>query len=159
MTNESRPHSLLFVCLGNICRSPLAEGIFLHLAEKRGVRDRFIVDSAGTGGWHTGSSPDPRAIEVAERFGIKLPSIARQITPEDLVQFEMLIAMDAANRAHLVDMGARNVRLMREFQKGATSTLEVPDPYYGEGDGFVKVYEMLVESCEGLIEHLTNEEI
>lgn len=149
------PHRLLFVCLGNICRSPMAEGIFLHRANERGVLHQFIVDSAGTGGWHAGSKPDPRALATAQRYGIELPSIARQVTPNDLANFDLLLAMDSANRDHLVDMGARNVKLMRSFQPGNTDELDVPDPYYGDGDGFETVYQMLLASCDGLIEHLT----
>lgn len=147
--------SLLFVCLGNICRSPLAEGIFIHQARHRGVLEKFVVDSAGTGDWHVGSRPDPRALATAQKHGIELPSMARQVTPNDLANFDLLLAMDSANRDHLVDMGARNVKLMRSFEPGNTDELDVPDPYYGDGDGFEDVYTMLVAACNGLLDELS----
>lgn len=152
MTKKS--HRLLFVCLGNICRSPMAEGIFLHRASERNLSHHFDVDSAGTGGWHVGSRPDPRAIATARNYGIKLPSIARQVIPRDLQDFDLLLAMDASNLVHLEEMGARNARLMRSYEAGANAGLDVPDPYYGDGDGFQRVYEMLVASCDGLIDSL-----
>lgn len=150
MSDQTR---LLFVCLGNICRSPMAEGIFLHLARERGLSDRFIVDSAGTGAWHVGKRPDHRAIETASRYGIELPSIARQVSPTDLDAFDLILAMDRSNRSDLERLGAINVRLMRSFDKSLKGDHDVPDPYYGDGDGFVKVYEMLTLACDGLIEH------
>jgi len=148
---------LLFVCLGNICRSPMAEGIFLHLANEKGLSDRFIVDSAGTGAWHVGKRPDSRALATANRFGIELPSVARQVSPSDFEAFDLILAMDRSNRADLEDLGVTNVRLMRSFDATLTGEYDVPDPYYGDGDGFVKVYEMLTRACDGLIEHLTRD--
>lgn len=150
----SEPTRLLFVCLGNICRSPMAEGIFLHLARQKGLSDRFVVDSAGTGGWHAGCRPDPRALATARRYEIDLPSTARQICTSDLDAFDLILAMDRSNRDDLVKLGATNVRLMRSFEPGLTGDHDVPDPYYGNGDGFVRVYEMLTRSCEGLIVQL-----
>lgn len=152
MSSRSR---LLFVCLGNICRSPMAEGIFLHLAKQRGLGDRFVVDSAGTGDWHAGCRPDPRALATAKRFKIELPSIARQVRASDFEDFDLILAMDRANRADLIRLGATNVRLMRSFEPGLAGEHDVPDPYSGDDEGFVTVYEMLSRSCEGLIEHLT----
>ncbi|MCA9273251.1 MAG: low molecular weight phosphotyrosine protein phosphatase [Phycisphaerales bacterium] len=154
MSDQTR---LLFVCLGNICRSPMAEGIFLHLANEKGLSDRFIVDSAGTGAWHVGKRPDSRALATANRFGIELPSVARQVSPSDFEAFDLILAMDRSNRADLEDLGVTNVRLMRSFDATLTGEYDVPDPYYGDGDGFVKVYEMLTRACDGLIEHLTRD--
>ena len=148
---------LLFVCLGNICRSPMAEGIFLHLARERGLSDRFIVDSAGTGAWHVGKRPDPRAIETANRYGIELPSIARQVSLNDFDSFDLILAMDRSNRSDLEHLGATNVRLMRNFDATLKGDHDVPDPYYGDGDGFVKVYEMLTRACDGLIDLLISQ--
>ena len=149
---------LLFVCLGNICRSPLAEGIFIHLARERGVLDQFDIDSCGTGNWHVGSSSDARSIEVAQRHGIHLPSTSRQVDPEtDFERFEMLLAMDRSNERDLVMLGARpdQVRLMRSFDPELAtalgSELDVPDPYFGPGDGFQGSYVMLTAACEGLL--------
>lgn len=150
---------VLFVCLGNICRSPLAEGIFLDKIEQRGVRDRFLVDSCGTGSWHTGERADPRAMEVAARHGIELPSVARQVDPRsDFERFDLLLAMDRSNYGKLIKLGAseERVRMMREFDPDARNvrSLDVPDPYYGEGDGFKRVYDMLDAACDGLVDHL-----
>jgi protein-tyrosine phosphatase len=147
---------VLFVCLGNICRSPLAEGIFIHLARERGVLDRFRVDSCGTGGWHRGERADPRSIAVAAKFGIELPSLARQFDPvRDPNDFDWIIAMDRQNRANLIKAGvpASKVRLMLSFHP-SPPTDEVPDPYYGGPDGFDKVYEMVHAACEQMLDGL-----
>lgn len=156
--------SLLFVCLGNICRSPLAEGLFIHLARERGVLDRFEVDSAGTGAWHVGKPADPRSIEVARAHGVHLPSIARQVDREtDFERFGLVLAMDRSNRTDLLDLGAprERVRLMRSFDPSLAGTseqeLDVPDPYYGRGDGFQRVYDMLLRATEGLLGELLRE--
>ncbi len=148
---------VLFVCMGNICRSPLAEGVFLHQAGERRTLDRYRVDSAGTGGWHSGEPADPRSLAVAERHGIDLPSRARVVEPmSDFDEFPWLIAMDEANRADLVDFGApeRQIRLLRSFDPDLVDVpdhrREVPDPYYGGPDGFDRVFEMVVRACAGL---------
>ena len=155
---------VLFVCLGNICRSPLAEGIFLDLAAKRGMADRFDVDSCGTGAWHVGESADHRSLAVAQRHGITLPSIARQWDPmADLRRFGHLIAMDRSNARNLIRAGAphERVRLMRSFDPAMfgrpDSELDVPDPYDWPGDGFEEVYQMLDGACRGLLDFLADE--
>ena len=154
------PIRLCFVCLGNICRSPLAEGIFLHLAEQRGLADRFAVDSSGTGGWHVGNAADPRSIAVAAKHGVDLPSRARQFASADIDQFDLFLAMDTSNRDTLVDRGVPSgrVRLIRSFDSSlpADHALDVPDPYYGGDDGFDTVYDMLVTACNGLLDELTS---
>lgn len=159
--NDRDTQGVLFVCLGNICRSPLAEGIFIQRARKRGVLDRYRVDSAGTGHWHVGRPADPRSIEVGQRHGIELPSIGRQVNPmTDFENFAHILAMDRSNRDDLLDLGAptERVRLYRSFDpelSGAPDDqLDVPDPYYGEGDGFLRVYEMLVRATEGFFDDL-----
>ena len=156
---------VLFVCLGNICRSPLAEGIFLHRARRRGVLHRFDVDSCGTGAWHVGERADARSLAVASAHGIALPSIARQLDPErDLDRFRWLIAMDRSNVRNLVRAGAEpaRVRLMRAFDPSLSGapdeTLEVPDPYDWPGDGFEAVFRMLDAACAGLLEFLLDED-
>lgn len=163
--DDSPVGSLLFVCLGNICRSPLAEGLFIHLARERGVLDRFRVDSAGTGAWHVGKPADPRSIAVARTHGVHLPSVARQVDPEsDFERFDLILAMDRSNRTDLLDLGAprERVRLMRSFDPTLTGVpehdLDVPDPYYGRGDGFQRVYEMLLRATTGLLEELVRSE-
>lgn len=160
-TPEEGATGVLFVCLGNICRSPLAEGVFIHLARERGVLDLFEVDSCGTGRWHVGKRADPRSLEVAERNGVHLPSIARQVEPRrDFERFEWLIAMDRSNRNHLLDAGAPEgrVHLLRAFDpelRGASEgELDVPDPYWDD-DGFERVFEMVRAGCGGLLERLT----
>ena len=156
-----RPKRLLFVCLGNICRSPLAEGIFLHLAEQRGVAHQFEVDSAGAGSWHVGERPDRRAAAVARRHQVLLPSIGRQVDPgHDFDYFDLLLAMDTENLRELQRLGAPagKLRLMRSFDPELAAAPDidrcVPDPYFGEGDGFDRVYEMLVRACDGLLDEL-----
>ncbi len=146
---------LLFICLGNICRSPVAEGIFLHLARERGVASRFEVESAGTGAWHVGHPPDRRSIEVARRHGVALPSTARQVCPDDFVRFDHLIVMDRQNEADLREMGApmEKACLLLSFHPGPPF-LEVPDPYYGGPDGFEQMFDLLHRSCLGLLDHL-----
>ncbi|USN99357.1 MAG: low molecular weight phosphotyrosine protein phosphatase [Phycisphaeraceae bacterium] len=154
---ESGPIGVLFLCMGNICRSPLAEGIFVHLARERGVADRFLVDSCGTGGWHVGHRPDPRSIAVAERHGVDLPSRARQLDAAgDRAAFDLIVAMDRENRADALAAGVprEKVVLMRDFAPGTPKDSDVPDPYYGGPDGFDRVYAMLVAACGGLLDHL-----
>jgi protein-tyrosine phosphatase len=155
---------LLFVCMGNICRSPLAEGIFAHLADKRGVLAQFTLDSCGTGGWHAGELPDPRARQTASRYGVRLDHRARQFELRDLERFDLLLAMDLANLRALQTHGAPSARarLLREFDPSIPAALltseppEVPDPYYGGEDGFDHVYHMLTRACDGLLEAILN---
>jgi len=153
------PTAVLFVCLGNICRSPLAEGVFIHLANQRGVADRFEVDSCGTGGWHAGNRPDPRSAAVADKHGIRLPSRARQLDSSDADRFALVVAMDASNRDNLINAGVPEgkIRLLREFDPtvdASSADRDVPDPYYGGPDGFDDVYDMVLRSCEALLDHL-----
>lgn len=147
--------SVLFVCLGNICRSPLAEGVFKHLVQERGLADRFVVESAGTGSWHVGEAPDERSRRVAEKHGITLDSRARQVTPDDLERFDHVIVMDRDNLRTLErmrDAGGvdREIHLLREYDPEGDGD-EVPDPYYGGPGGFDTVYEMVRRSCEVLL--------
>ncbi|MDT8341362.1 MAG: low molecular weight protein-tyrosine-phosphatase [Longimicrobiales bacterium] len=153
-----RPTSVLFVCLGNICRSPLAEGVFLHLLRAAGAGDRYRVDSAGTGAWHVGERPDPRAREVAERRGVALPSRARQVTPPDLDDFDLVVAMDRSNLADLEALrdrhgGSARLVLLRDFDP-EPGDREVPDPYYGGPEGFDRVVAMVERSARALLDHL-----
>lgn len=154
--SPQQPPAVLFVCLGNICRSPLAEGIFLHLARRHGL-EGVVVDSAGTGDWHAGEGPDPRALAVARRRGVHLPSIARQVrAPEDFERFTHLVPMDASNLARLLDLGAppERVRLMRAYDPahaGREAAPDVPDPYSGGDEGFERVFDMLEAACRGLV--------
>jgi protein-tyrosine phosphatase len=161
VTESGARVGVLFVCLGNICRSPIAEGIFLHLASARGIADRFDVDSAGMGGWHAGERADPRALAVAARHSVVLPSRARQINPRrDWARFQHFIAMDRQNQSDLIRAGAPGdrVRLLRSFDPALRATsgvdLDVPDPYTGPDEGFDEVFAMSMSACAGLLEHL-----
>ena len=171
MIDADRPTSLLFVCMGNICRSPLAEGLFIHLARERAVLDRFRVDSCGTGAWHVGELPDPRMRSTAEKHGVTLTSRARQIDPAtdfpDLTNkggFDLILPMDRDNMAAVLDLGAppERVRLFRSFDPALRDRpkrdLDVPDPYYGGDEGFERVFEMVWAACNGLLDHLDGAE-
>ena len=150
---------VLFVCLGNICRSPLAEGIFQHQVRKAGLDNKIFVASAGTSGWHIGDPPDPRSIEVANENGIRLDSFGRKAINEDFATFDYIIAMDQSNYAHLKAMpgsfnqDAAKLFLMRDFDEIGKGQ-DVPDPYYGGDDGFRKVFTMLDRSCHNLLEEI-----
>jgi protein-tyrosine phosphatase len=155
------PIRVLFVCLGNICRSPLAEAVFRHLVEERGWRDRFEIDSAGTSGWHRGAPPDPRSTETAKRRGITLAGASRRVTGADLRRFDYVIAMDAENQEALEELhastgGTAEVRRLREFEPYARS-LDVPDPYYGGPRGFEDVHDIVEAACAGLLDHIAAE--
>lgn len=151
--------SLLFVCLGNICRSPLARGYFQHLVATRDVADKFVIDSCGTGPWHAGKGADPRTILVAAQHGLTFDHIARQVDADvDVHEFDVFVAMDNRNKSDLIDLGTprERVRLLRSFdpslQDKPEHMLDVPDPYYGGHDGFEAMYQMIVTSCEGLLQ-------
>lgn len=151
----TRPVGVLFVCLGNICRSPLAEAIFVHQARARGVAGRFRVDSAGLGRWHEGERADPRSIAVGAARGVEVLSVARQIRPpDDFDAFDWQIAMDRANVEGLTRAGAapERIRLMLSF--GPSGVVEVPDPYTGTARDFERVFELLEPACAGLLEWL-----
>jgi protein-tyrosine phosphatase len=156
-----RPIRLLFVCLGNICRSPTAEGVMRALAREQGLEGAVELDSAGTGAWHVGSSPDARATRAASARGITLDGAARQVRPRDFDDFDLLLAMDRENLRELARLAPgeqerAKVRLLREFDPASAGApdLDVPDPYYGEGDGFAEVFELVHAACEGLLEQI-----
>ena len=148
---------VLFVCLGNICRSPLAEAIFTRRAEEAGVRDRFDIDSAGIGGWHEGEPADPRAIRVGASRGYTVSSVARQIRPAaDCSRFAWLIAMDRSNRARLLELGASVDRVLLARSIGSTGAeRDVPDPYEWAESRFHEVIDILEPACVRLLDALT----
>lgn len=151
-----------FVCLGNICRSPTAEGVMQHLVQAAGLGDRIAIDSAGTGAWHAGEPADRRSRETATRRGLRLDSIARQVTVEDFTRFDYLLAMDADNLRDLQnlapDANARaRVHLFRSFDPASPQGAAVPDPYYGGPGGFDEVLDICEAACAGLLEHLRRE--
>jgi protein-tyrosine phosphatase len=173
---------LLFVCLGNICRSPTAEGVMGALVRDAGLEDQIELDSAGLGSWHVGSRPDGRAAAAARARGISLNGRARTVTRDDFDDFDLLLAMDRSNLRELQRMApdeqARaKVRLLREFdpanRSGGTEPrasanpdpgdrdleaperdLEVPDPYYGAAGGFEEVLDLVQAACAGLLEEI-----
>jgi protein-tyrosine phosphatase len=149
---------ILFVCSGNICRSPLAEALFKHMAEGAGLGSRFEVDSAGTHGFHQGDRADPRTRRVAKRHGVDVTSIAREVEDADFDRFDLIVAMDRGHKRELVERAgnatrAKKIRLMREFDPGADG-LDVPDPYYDADGAFEKVYAILEAACRGLFKTL-----
>ncbi len=149
---------VLFVCLGNICRSPLAEVIVREAAEQRSLQ-HYHFESAGTGNWHVGGSADPRSVAKAREYGLDLsPHKAQQITSTRCHNWDWLVAMDVENRAELLRMGVPESRIfmMRQFEDGP-ATPDVPDPYYGGPDGFEHVYRMLADNAERLLDCLENQ--
>jgi protein-tyrosine phosphatase len=151
-------YKLLFVCLGNICRSPSAENIMRYLIEKEGLSDKISCDSAGTSSYHIGSPPDSRMQAAAAQRGIKLVGAARQFQPSDFAAFDLILAMDRYNYRDILRLDSRNqyqdkVKMMCDY---ATQHLEreVPDPYYGGSEGFNQVIDLLLDSCQGLLEEI-----
>jgi len=157
MTENKQEISILFVCMGNICRSPTAEGVFRHHASEAGLSDRVFIDSAGTHAYHVGEPPDRRAVAAAERRGVSLQDIrARRVSDDDFDRFDYIIAMDEDNVAQLQEQGSpehrSKVRLFLEFSSSGTQ--EVPDPYYGGAAGFERVLDLVEDASRGLLETL-----
>jgi protein-tyrosine phosphatase len=149
---------LLFVCLGNICRSPTAEGVMRSLVAEAGLEESIELDSAGTGGWHVGSPPDERAIAAADARGIALGGFARQVSVDDFDDFDLILAMDRSNMRELRQLAPgqserAKVRLLREFDPASEGERdpEVPDPYYGAPGGFDEVLDLVQAACTGLL--------
>ncbi len=157
------PYKLLFVCLGNICRSPSAENIMNYLIQQSGLSDRIICDSAGTSSYHIGSSPDRRMSAAAmQKLGFKLQGQARQFQRSDFQEFDLILAMDRENYQNILYLDSQGeyeqkVQLMCDFCSQYTLQ-EVPDPYYGGSEGFNQVIDLLMDACGGLLEHITREE-
>ncbi len=148
--------SVLFVCLGNICRSPTAEAVFRQKAKQAGLD--LVIDSAGTGGWHVGASPDPRAIEAGEAKGYNfVGQSARKAETSDFARFDYILAMDKENLRNLQALAPHNysghLGLFLDFAEGQ-NVREVPDPYYGGDDGFKEVVALIEEASAGLIKTL-----
>jgi protein-tyrosine phosphatase len=151
-------HSVIFVCAGNICRSPTAEGIFRKFVADAGMADRFEIDSAGTNGYHVGDGPDPRAQRAAVRRGYDLSGLrARKFERSDFRRFDIVLAADLENRDFLSRLAqpsnAYRLRMMMDFAK-LHDEREVPDPYYGGDRGFEQVIDMLEDAARGLLEAL-----
>lgn len=159
MAEPTQKTSVLFVCMGNICRSPTAEGVFRHYVAKAGLSERIVVESAGTHAYHVGSPPDRRAHAAAERRGISLVDIrARRVSDDDFERFDYIIAMDEDNVERLKDQSPlehhSKVRLFLEFS--SSGQREVPDPYYGGAAGFERVLDLVEDASRGLLKTLSN---
>lgn len=153
----SKPMRVLFVCLGNICRSPLAEIIVHGQAEKKGISHQFIFASAGTGDWHVGGPADVRSVQTAAQHGLDLSQHrAQQITANKVNDWDWFVAMDDDNRTNLLAMGVPENRLfmMRQFETDSSTILDVPDPYYGGADGFEDAYAMLCNNADYILDYL-----
>lgn len=148
---------VLFVCLGNICRSPAAEGVFRHQVQEAGLADEFVIDSAGTGAWHAGEPADRRMQEAATQRGVRLSSIARQVVASDFEDYDWILAMDGSNLRHLRRMAHashhQKIRKFRDFDPDAPGS-DVPDPYYGDADGFTDVLDIVTRTSRALLAHL-----
>lgn len=149
---------VLFVCLGNICRSPTAEGVFRNLVATAHMEDQIIIDSAGTGDWHIGKTPDVRTVAAAKLRGYDLTALrARQVAPKDFEEFDYVLAMDEANLHDLRAIAPQNhsahLSLFLDFATQA-SHREVPDPYYGGEAGFTKVLDLIEDAAAGLLKHI-----
>ena len=170
---------VLFVCLGNICRSPTAEGVMRALVAQAGLQERVAIDSAGVGAWHVGSPPDRRAVAAARERGIVLEGRARQVRAEDFDDFDLLIGMDGENTRELRRLAPgreqrEKVRMLREFDpandvavasqpsqplaRRVAGELDVPDPYYGAADRFEEVFDLVQAACEGLLAQIRSGE-
>ncbi len=152
----SSPTSVLFVCLGNICRSPMAEALLRHHANEAGY-EGIHVDSAGVGGWHAGESPDSRMVATARSHGISVQGSARKLTVSDLDKFDLILCSDSEifDQVRSLVQGSARIELMLDYHPDRSGE-NVPDPYYGGRDGFTHVFEILNESCLGLLDKIRN---
>lgn len=156
------PYKLLFVCLGNICRSPSAENIMNHLIAQKGWQDKITCDSAGTSSYHIGSPPDRRMKAAAQQRGIELHGRARRFERSDFTEFDLILAMDRENYRDICALASQKsdrdkVCLMCDFATQHPDE-EVPDPYYGGKDGFNYVIDLLLDACEGLLQDASQSE-
>lgn len=150
---------ICFVCLGNICRSPTAEGVFRHLVAERKLDHAFAIESAGTAAYHVGHAPDKRSTKTAAARGITLEGTARRFEPDDFERFDLVLAMDRSNYGDLLarapsDAAKAKVHMLRSFDPKAPAEAEVPDPYYGGPEGFDDVLQICLDACEGLLDQL-----
>lgn len=155
---KSAMTKILFVCLGNICRSPLAEGIFQQLLEENNLTHKYVCDSCGTGAYHIGQQPDPRTRDNAEQNGVLLNHQARQFEVQDFDKFDYILPMDSSNLMRIRQFGESEnnraiIQLMREYDLENPGS-DVPDPYFGGEEGFQDVFEILNRSCRTLLEKL-----
>lgn len=155
---KDNPYKLCFVCLGNICRSPTAEGIFINKVKETGLELFFYIDSAGTAAYHVGEGANSKSQATANGHGVYLPSRARRFEYADLEEFDLILAMDSSNYTNLQQLDRKGrftekLKLMRSFDPTPEDN-EVPDPYYGGLQGFENVYQILERSCDTLLDEL-----
>ena len=154
--------SIVFVCLGNICRSPLAEGVFRHLVRHRGLEARFVIDSAGTTAYHEGDPPDARSVAVARTRGVVVTGRSRPLRRIDLNRFDYVIVMDSENLAAVERLrGAARpravVKRLLEFDPDSSADLDVPDPYFSDSNGFEYVHDLIERACTHLLDWIVQE--
>ncbi|MDD3267575.1 MAG: low molecular weight phosphotyrosine protein phosphatase [Burkholderiales bacterium] len=159
MYSNTKKIKVLFVCKGNICRSPLAEGIFVSILKKNNLSDKFVIDSAGTCDYHVGNLPDDRAIKIALDHGITLNSSARLFTPEDLKIFDYVLVMDHLNYESVTELVKDEnihdkVFLLRSFDSDSADFQNIPDPYYGSESDFDEVFDIITKSESGFLDYL-----
>jgi protein-tyrosine phosphatase len=153
------PTRICFVCLGNICRSPTAAAVMIHLVAEAGLSQRIEVESAGTAGWHVGEGPDTRAAAEARRRGLPMRHTAQQFTPRDFARFDLVLAMDDENRRNLLaiapdEHAAGKVGMLLRYDALSEPGAAVPDPYYGGPEGFAYVFDLVERACRGLLDEL-----
>ncbi len=156
-TLQKRPVRVLFVCLGNICRSPTAEGVLRHMMIEEAPELKVEIDSAGTADYHVGDPPDPRTQRAALRRGIDLRGLrARRVVPDDFSKFDLILAMDRQNLRDLASLrpAASTAQLRLFMEYAPDSCLEVPDPYYGDEDAFERVLDLTTLAARGLVAQL-----
>lgn len=161
LITKEQPFKINFVCLGNICRSPTAEGVFQHLVDEAGLSSYFEIDSSGTGAWHVGQAANANSRAIAQQRGVVLHSRARKIVPSDLEYFDLTVAMDFSNHSDIISMTPKtelhdSVVMLRDFDPDPDDG-QVPDPYHGGIDGFNEVYDIVERSCRALLEVLRSQ--
>lgn len=155
---EKGKYKILFVCLGNICRSPAGEGIMKHVISEKGLEDQLEVDSAGTSGYHNGDLPDHRMCSHGARRDYVFDSLSRKFTMNDFDDFDIILAMDDSNYSNIMKLSPdlesqKKVHRMVEFSQKYNSD-HIPDPYYMGADGFELVLDLLEDACDGLMKHV-----
>ena len=159
--NNEKPVKILFICLGNICRSPAADGVMRHLVKESGREADFVIDSAGTGGWHVGELPDSRMRACGARHGYKFDHRARQFSRDDFSDFDLLVVMDngnyrvVSNMAH-TDEEREKIVMLADYMRNHKGQTTIPDPYYGSDRDFEFALELIEDACQGLLDALSN---
>jgi len=153
------PVGVAFVCLGNICRSPIAAAVLRAMVDEAGLADQIVVESAGTSDYNVGKEADPRAVAVLGRHGYPIVHTARQFTTEDFDRIDLVIALDGANRRDLLrlartEQDRAKIHLLLEFDPASGPDADVPDPWYGEDTDFDATIGLVTPACRGLLEHL-----